>query len=128
MTDNLEHLGNFERDWGAWAHLLFRTIMTVDSHLLTGTLSIWEDIESVHNFRYSGLHGIAFKQRHKWFREIDYPTHVMWWINRGETPSGKQLVARFDSLYANGPTPFAFNCQQSFDSAGNPLAGFDPAG
>ena len=31
VTDNLEHLGNFERG----AHLLFRTIMTVDSHLLT---------------------------------------------------------------------------------------------
>ncbi|MDB2514751.1 DUF3291 domain-containing protein, partial [Alphaproteobacteria bacterium] len=74
-----------------------------------------------------GLHGIAFKQRHKWFRDIDYPTHVIWWINRGETPSWKQSVARFDSLYANGPTPFAFNFQQSFDSAGNPLAGFDPA-
>ena len=35
VTDNLERLGNFERDWGARAHLLFRTTMTVDSHLLT---------------------------------------------------------------------------------------------
>jgi len=35
VTDNLEHLGNFEREWGAWGALLFRAIMTVDSHLLT---------------------------------------------------------------------------------------------
>ena len=35
VSDNLEHLGNFERNWGASAHLLFRTIMMVDSHLFT---------------------------------------------------------------------------------------------
>ena len=35
VIDNLEHLGNVDRDWGAWGHLLFRTIMTVNSHLLT---------------------------------------------------------------------------------------------
>ena len=131
VGDNLEHLGNFERDWGV--SVAFAVADYYDGGLTStdethaGTLSIWEDIESVHNFTYSGLHGIMFKQRHKWFREIDYPTHVMWWINRGETPSWKQSVARFDSLYANGPKSFAFNFQQSFDGAGNPLAGFDPA-
>lgn len=106
---------------------LLADVFTPADETHAGTLSIWEDIESVHNFTYSGLHGIAFKQRHKWFRDIDYPTHVMWWINRGETPSWKQSVARFDSLYANGPTSFAFNFQHVFDSAGNPLTGFEPA-
>jgi hypothetical protein len=131
VTDNLEHLGNFEREWGAWGAFAVPDYydggFTPADETHAGTLSIWEDIESVHNFTYSGLHGIAFKQRHKWFRDIDYPTHVMWWINRGETPSWKQSVARFDSLYANGPTSFAFNFQHVFDSAGNPLTGFEPA-
>ena len=131
VNDNLEHLGNFEREWGAWGAFAVPDYydggFTPADETHAGTLSIWEDIESVHNFTYSGLHGIAFKQRHKWFRDIDYPTHVMWWINRGETPSWKQSVARFDSLYANGLTSFAFNFQHVFDSAGNPLTGFEPA-
>ena len=115
--------------WGAFAVPdYYDGGLTSTDETHADTQSIWEDIESVHNFTYSGLHGIAFKQRHKWFRDIDYPTHVMWWINRGETPSWKQSVARFDSLYDNGPTPFAFDFQHIFDSAGNPLAGFDLAG
>ena len=83
VTYNLEHLGNFERDWGV--SVAFAVADYYDGGLTStdethaGTLSIWEDIESVHNFTYSGLHGIAF------------------------------------------------NFQQSFDSAGNPLKGYDPA-
>jgi hypothetical protein len=127
--DDLEHLGNFERDWGEWGEFAVPDYydggFTIAEETRAGTLSIWEDIGSVHKFTYSGLHGIAFKQRHKWFREIDYPTHVIWWINRGETPTWKQSVERYDSLHTNGPTPFAFNFQHTFDSAGNPLTGFD---
>lgn len=131
VTDDVEHLGNFERDCGDWD--AFAVLNYYDDGFIpaeethAGKLSIWEDIESVHNLTYSGLHGIAFKQRHKWFREIDYPRHVILWINRGETPSWKQSVARYDSLYANWPKALAFNFQQSFDSAGNPLTGFELA-
>ena len=114
MTDNLEH-----PDYHGGG-------FTPADETHAGTLSIWEDIESVYNFTYSGLHGIAFKQRHKRFLEHDQLTHVTWWINRGKTPSWKQLVACYDSQFANGFTPFTFNFQQSFDSAGNPLSGFDP--
>ena len=131
MTDNLKHLDNFERGscaWGAFAvQDYYDGGFTPAEETHAGILSIWKDIENVHNFTYAGLPGIAFQQRHKLFRETDYPTHVIWWINRGETPSWKQSVACFDSVYTYEPTAFAFNFQHIFDSAGNPITGFEPA-
>ena len=91
VTDNLEHLVNFERGWGAWGAYAVPDYydggLTSTDETHAGTLSIWEDIESVHNFTYLGLHEVAFNQCHKWFRQIDCLTHVMWWINRCETPT-----------------------------------------
>ena len=131
MTDNLKHLDNFERGscgWGAFAvQDYYDGGFTPAEETHAGILSIWKDIESVQNFTYAGLPGIAFEQRHKLFRETDCPTHEIWWINRGETPSWKQSVACFDSVYTYGPTAFAFNFQHIFNSAGNPITGFEPA-
>jgi len=123
--DDFEHLGNFERDWGKWGKFAVPNYydggFTIAEETRAGTLSIWENIQSVYNFTYSGLHGRAFKQRHKWFREIDYPTHVIWWIEREEIPTWKESVKRYDSLHKRGPTSFSFNFSSPFDAQGNSL-------
>lgn len=127
-TDDLEHLGNFERNWGKWGE--FAVPDYYDGGFVraeetrAGTLSIWEDIKYVYNFTYTGLHGKAFKQRYKWFKKIDYPTHVIWWIERGKIPTWKESVKRYDSLHRKGPTPFAFNFLSPFDAESNPLPSF----
>ncbi len=122
--DDLEHLGNFERDWGKWGNFAVPDYydggFTKAEETRAGTLSIWEDIQSVFNFTYTGLHNTAFRQRHKWFTKIDYPTHVIWWITRGETPTWEESVKRYTSLHKNGPTPLAFNFLSTFDAEGNP--------
>ena len=56
VTENHENLGNFERDWGAWGAFAVPDYydggLTSTDETHAGTLSIWEDIESVRNFTY----------------------------------------------------------------------------
>jgi len=123
-TDDLHHLGNFERDWGDWGEFAVPSYydggFTIPTETRAGTLSLWEDVQSVYDFTYGGLHGRAFRQRHKWFRKIDFPTHVIWWVPRGEIPSWKQSVIRYDHLNEHGPTAFAFDFSTIFDQHGSP--------
>ena len=122
--DDLTHLGNFERSWGEWGDFAVPDYYDGGFEIATetraGTLSLWKDVESVFQFTYGGLHGRAFNQRHKWFRKIDYPTHVIWWIPKGEIPTWRESVKRYNHLDKNGPKAFAFNFSKTFDSSGNP--------
>ncbi|MGJ8626376.1 MAG: DUF3291 domain-containing protein [Sulfitobacter sp.] len=122
-TDDLDHLGNFERDWGAWGKFVVPDYYDGGFEIATetraGTLSLWEDVESVFRFTYGGLHRRAFDQREKWFREIDYPTHVVWWVPRGTIPTWGDSVERYEHLAKNGPDSFAFNFRTTFDHKGN---------
>src|SRR4051812_43075480 len=43
------------------------------------TLSLWENLESVFAFAYSGLHAESLSHRQEWCLKPEWPTYAAWW-------------------------------------------------
>ncbi len=84
------------------------------------TLSLWEDLESIFAFAYTGYHAEALRHGRTWFREGDWPPYVAWWVAGDHRPDWAEAVARHEQLYDEGPGPAAFNFAKPFTAAGEP--------
>lgn len=117
---------NFERDWGAWGPFQvprFYTLgRTAGTDQRASTLSLWQDLQSVFDFVYSGLHLGALKKREAWFKKPEWPTYACWWVGDDETPTWADASARLEHLHDHGPTPRAFTFHRCFDEAGRPAS------
>ncbi len=87
---------------------------------LAMTLSLWQDLESVAAFTYSGLHREALSRRQDWFEAGPWPSYVAWWVPGDHRPDWKEAVERIDHLHDHGSTPGAFSFRQPFDAMGAP--------
>ncbi len=82
------------------------------------TLSLWEDMESLIAFTYSGLHAEAMRHAREWFEKPNWPPYVCWWQAEGERPTWAEAIIRHEHLHDHGPTPFAFDFKTPFDASG----------
>lgn len=76
--------------------------------------TIWDSIDKLHTFTYSGDHIEVFRRRREWFEKHEQPSLVLWWIKEGEIPSIEEAKERLDYLRRHGPSPFAFNFTKRF--------------
>ncbi len=84
------------------------------------TLSVWEDLESIAAFAYSGQHGQAVRMGRDWFVDGPWPPFAIWWLPEDARPDWHQGVARFHALADNGPTPAVFDLKTAYTSDGTP--------
>jgi len=84
-----------------------------DEHLLVN-LSVWESIEALHAFTYTGDHLGPMRRRREWFEPTPGPTTVLWWTERDRLPTLAEAKARFDLLIERGPSPEAFTFRTPF--------------
>jgi hypothetical protein len=94
---------------------------TPETYTLAATLSVWTALEHVQRFAYSGLHRTALAQRQKWFREPQWPSYVLWWVDDGQLPTFQRAARNLERLHDKGSTAEAFTFRQPFDAAGNPV-------
>jgi heme-degrading monooxygenase HmoA len=71
-------------------------------------MSVWESLEALRAYTYSGPHLEVFKQRRGWFEHMREPATVMWWIPAGHQPTVAEARERLDHMRAHGPSAFAF--------------------
>jgi hypothetical protein len=84
-----------------------------DASLLVN-MSVWESVEALQNYTYSGRHLEVFRDRGKWFAPQEGPRLVAWWIPAGDIPTLAEAQARLEHLRQCGPTEFAFSLKNSF--------------
>lgn len=77
-------------------------------------VSIWDSVENLRAFTYTGQHAEGLEQRADWFEQPESPTYVLYWSPAGSIPTEAQIKRRFDHLNQHGPTPHAFTFGQSF--------------
>jgi hypothetical protein len=87
---------------------------------VTDTLSVWESLEQVFAFAYSGIHAEAMSKRKEWLIDGDWPSYVAWWVDDDHMPTWEEGYARHALLQRNGATPAAFTFKQPFDAGGRP--------
>ncbi|UGY91987.1 DUF3291 domain-containing protein [Streptomyces gobiensis] len=123
-VDDNEDLSNFERDWGVWGAFsvprFYTGGRTTDTDSRASTLSLWQDLESVFTFVYSGLHRSTLRRRHEWFVKPEWPTYAAWWVADDSVPTWDDACRRLELLHDSGPTPDAFNFHHPFTAEGSP--------
>lgn len=77
-------------------------------------LSIWESLEALRDYVYRSQHGVAMRDRRRWFEKSDQPTVALWWIKAGEIPTVEEARIRLEHLREHGSTPDAFSFNQPF--------------
>lgn len=112
----------FGADWGAWGEFAvpawYGKGRTAETTALAATLSLWTGLRSAFDAVYTGPHRAALNKRHDWFERRRHPSHVIWWVPDGVTPTWQDGVSRLEHVHDHGPAPHAFTFTHSFDPDG----------
>jgi hypothetical protein len=77
-------------------------------------MSVWEGIESLHDYAFRSDHADILRRRREWFQKMQDAYAVLWWIPAGHRPTVHEAADRLAHLQSNGPTPQAFTFRDSF--------------
>jgi len=78
-------------------------------------MSVWQTLESLRAFVYrNGPHLDMLRRRREFFRRLDEPHQVLWWIPAGHIPDLDEAFARLDLLRRDGPGPAAFTFREPY--------------
>lgn len=114
----------FGADWGAWGQFAAPTWYvkgrTAGTTALAATLSLWTGLSHAFDAVYSGLHREALNRRSDWFERTGHPSHVLWWVADGVTPTWQEGVAKLEHLHDHGSAPHAFTFHHPFTPEGTP--------
>ncbi len=77
-------------------------------------MSIWESVDALKEYLYSGLHMKVFKDRKRWFQEMKSAHLVLWWVKSDTIPTIEDALEKLSYINAKGPTEFAFNLRKLY--------------
>ena len=90
-------------------------------------LSVWESLEALRAFVYTGRrHAAVMRRRREWFAGLGEAHLALWWIPVGRLPTVGEAEARLDRLRRHGPSPAAFTFRDPFP-AGQAEAAMAPS-
>lgn len=102
--------------WGD--HVVPTALGDLSGRTTVSSLSLWEDMESLSAFSYTGVHADALKHARQWNIKQDWPPLVLFWVPVGDRPTWSQAVERFEGLMCNGPAPAHFSFKNAFTAEG----------
>jgi hypothetical protein len=85
-----------------------------DDPNLIVNLSVWQDIDSLHQYVYYSAHTDYYRRRSEWFHRLSTPVMALWWIPMGHIPTLDEAKERLAHLEQHGPTSHAFTFKQRF--------------
>ncbi len=81
-------------------------------------LSVWDSIESLHQFVYKSGHVEIMRRKKEWFERMPRAHMVLWWIPAGQFPTVDGANEKLLHLQKEGPTQKAFTFRQAFVNPG----------
>lgn len=75
-------------------------------------LSVWDSIDSLHDYVYKTAHTDVMRRRVEWFKKFDHSMAVLWWVPQGHTPDLFESHEKLELLRKIGPSPLAFTFKQ----------------
>ncbi|MFV2061838.1 MAG: DUF3291 domain-containing protein [Gammaproteobacteria bacterium] len=77
-------------------------------------MSVWSDINMLHNFVYKTEHKEMMSKRNEWFEKLDYAYSVLWWIPKNTKPTFVEAKEKLRLLNDVGETVDAFTFKNLF--------------
>ena len=86
--------------------------------LIIVNLSVWDSLEALQHYVYSGDHLSVLRDKKQWFEKPRTPILALWWIPAGHIPSVEEAKQALATLIEQGPTPTAFSFAKPFPATG----------
>lgn len=83
-------------------------IQAFDDPQMIVNMSVWDSMQSLKSYVYSGEHLAAVKRRAEWFHRIRTPHLALWWISEGHVPSINEGLEALTNIARFGSTQKAF--------------------
>ncbi|MEX6504395.1 DUF3291 domain-containing protein [Pseudomonas zhanjiangensis] len=77
-------------------------------------LSVWDSLEALKTFVYSGEHLGLLRNKKHWFEKPDVPILALWWVAAGHRPDLAEAKQALACLRAQGPSAQAFSFAAPF--------------
>lgn len=81
-------------------------------------MSVWQDIESLHDYVYRSAHAEIMAKRRQWFAHLREAYSVLWWVPAGTNLTLQQAKTRLQRLQSEGPSAAAFTFKRAFPPPG----------
>jgi len=85
-----------------------------DDALIIVNMSVWESLESLKDYVYSGDHLAVLKNKKHWFEKPSSPILALWWVPAGQIPTIDSAKLALETLTEKGPSPDAFTFAKPF--------------
>jgi hypothetical protein len=99
------------------------SIRVFEDERLIINMSVWQSIEALWDFVYSGGHLEVMRRRREWMTRLAGAYMCLWWMPEGHLPDTTEARERLEHLERHGPTPQAFTFKRRYSS---PLLGTAP--
>ena len=86
-------------------------------------LSVWESVETLHNYVYRSAHVEIMRRKKEWFQKMGEAYMVLWWVPVGHIPSIEEAAQKLNVLRESGPTEEAFTFKKAFPAPGELATG-----
>jgi hypothetical protein len=93
-------------------------VRVFEDELILFNMSVWQSVESLENYVYRSKHIQAVQKRVEWFERPSRAPFALWWVREGHIPTVEEAKQRFDVLWADGPTSYAFTFRERFSAEG----------
>ena len=77
-------------------------------------MSVWNGKQALLDFTYRSPHVEIYKRRKEWFKKMDGPHMVCWYIPEGHLPTLEEAYERLQYLTEYGESPWAFTFRSNF--------------
>lgn len=87
------------------------------------TLTVWQSLQALYRFSYSGKHSQALRNRSRWMESYEdkHIPYIIWWTETVNDVSWEEAFRRYNHYKDHGSTPFAFDFKHAFDEKGEVL-------
>lgn len=85
-----------------------------DDALVIVNMSVWDSLESLKNYVYTGDHLSVLKNKKQWFDKSRTPTLALWWVPAGHLPTIEQAKCALHTLTTQGSSAQAFTFAKPF--------------
>ncbi|MET0555259.1 MAG: DUF3291 domain-containing protein [Vicinamibacteria bacterium] len=93
-------------------------IRAYDDPLMAVNMSVWESLDALHAYVYSGAHVGVLRDRKLWFDPAHDHILVLWWVPAGHVPTMDEAKGKLEALRAHGPSAAAFTFRKAFPPPG----------
>lgn len=105
----------------SWGPLVFpRFLAQQGAAEGVSSLSLWQDIESLMAFTYTGVHADALKHARNWNVVQEWPPMVLFWVPAGRRPDWEEGAKRLEMLFDHGSGPQCFTFKEPYHPDGRP--------